>query len=184
MLAALVATTLALTTPPSVSLLDGTKLPLNSHAATVIVFISHDCPIANDSQPDLDRIHKKYKDKGTAFVGIYIDPRLKNEVVTKHKTDYRFTYSQSIDKNHTLVNYLQAKVTPEAFVLDKNGATKYRGRINNMYTDLGARRKTITEHDLDNAISSVLAGKSPSPAKTQPHGCVIPELADFDSSQK
>jgi hypothetical protein len=179
MLAALIAT---LTIAPSITLIDGKQIALTGKAATVLVFISHDCPIANDSQPDLQKIYAKYKSKDINFVGIYIDPRLNTAEVKKHKSDFKFTYQQSIDKTHALVNYLGAKITPEAFVLDKNGKTKYRGRINNMYSDLGARRKSVTSNDLDNAIDAVLAGKTPKPAKTTPYGCVIPDLADFDGS--
>lgn len=176
MLAAIIAT---LTIAPQVTLIEGEQIPLTGKTATVIVFISHDCPIANDSQPDLQKIYNKYKSKDINFVAIYIDPRLTAAQLKKHKSDFNFTFAQSIDKSHALVKHLGAKITPEAFVLDKNGKTKYRGRINNMYSDLGVRRKTITAHDLHNAIASVLAGKTPNPAKTTPYGCVIPNLADF-----
>lgn len=179
MLAALIAT---LTIPPTITLIGGQQIPLDGKKATVIVFVSHDCPIANDSQPDLQKIYTKYKNKRINFVGIYIDPRLTAITVQKHKSDFKFTYDQSIDKTHALVNHLGAKITPEAFVLDSKGKIKYRGRINNMYGDLGARRKTITSHDLDQAIATVLAGKSPNPQKTTPYGCIIPALADFDGS--
>ncbi|MFM9872927.1 MAG: redoxin domain-containing protein [Fimbriimonadaceae bacterium] len=179
MLAALIAT---FTIAPKITLVDGQQIPVSGKAATVLVFISHDCPIANDSQPDLQKIYTKYKSKNINFVGIYIDPRLTKSQVLKHKSDFKFTYSQSIDTSHALVKFLNAKVTPEAFVLDKDGKTRYQGRINNMYSDLGVRRKTITSHDLDNAIASVLAGKNLNPSKTTPYGCVIPDLADFDGS--
>ncbi len=177
MLAALVASA---TLAPSIILTNGQQVSLTVKKATVVVFLSHDCPIANDSQPDLQKIYSKYRSKDINFVGVYIDPRLTSAQVQKHKADFKFTYSQSIDKTHSLVNYLGAKITPEAFVIDSKGKTKYRGRINNMYSDLGARRKTITSHDLDKAIESVLNGKKVNPAKTTPYGCVIPELADFE----
>lgn len=171
-----------LISPPTITLVNGSTVKLTGHQALTIVFLTTDCPIANDSQPDLERITKKFNSPNTPIIGIYIDPRLSQKEVEKHKIDYKFSYLQSIDKSHSLVKHLGATTTPEAFVLDKNGQVKYRGRINNMYSDLGVRRKSITEHDLSNAIESVIKGQSPSPSRTKPYGCLIPDLADFDGN--
>jgi len=180
----MIAATLALlltSPPPSIKLVDGANYALTGRKATVIVFLTHDCPIANDSQPALKAIHTKYKDKGVSMVGIYIDPRTTLKEAKKHKTDFGFAYNQSVDAKHALVKFLGAKVTPEAFVLNTRGEVQYRGRINNAYSDLGVRRNTVTDNNLDNAVSAVLAGKKPNPSRTKSHGCLIPSLADFSN---
>lgn len=178
----MIAATLALlltSPPPSIKLVDGANYALTGRKATVVVFLTHDCPIANDSQPALKAIHAKYKEKGVSMVGIYIDPRTTLKEAKKHKTDFGFAYNQSVDTKHALVKFLGAKVTPEAFVLNSKGEVQYRGRINNAYSDVGVRRSSVTQHDLDTAVAAVLAGKKPNPAKTASHGCLIPTLADF-----
>ncbi|MBX3115193.1 MAG: redoxin domain-containing protein [Fimbriimonadaceae bacterium] len=178
----MIAATLAmvlLAPPPTIKLVDGESFALTGRKATVVVFMSHDCPIANDSQPALKNIYEKYKSKNVGFVGVYIDPKVSLETVKKHKADFGFSYSQAIDSKHTVVKLLGAKVTPEAFVLNSRGEVQYRGRINNAYSDLGVRRTKITENNLDDAVSAVLAGKKPNPSRTKSHGCLIPSLADF-----
>ncbi|MBS1710237.1 MAG: redoxin family protein [Armatimonadetes bacterium] len=178
MLAA-VLSAIAVAAPPEINLVDGRVIQLSGRPATVVVFISHDCPIANDSQPALERAYQRFKSKAVAFVGVYIDPRLKARGAAAHKKEYGFSYDQSVDTRHALVGYLKATVTPEAFVLDRSGKVCYRGRINDMYNDLGSRKAKVTTNDLEDAIAAVVAGKAPKTARTKAHGCVIPELKDF-----
>lgn len=182
MVAAFVAA-FAVFAPMEVSLVDGKRVPLSGRPATVLVFLSHDCPIANDSQPALERAYQRFKPKGVAFIGIYIDPRLSIAQAARHKEEYGFTYFQSIDVKHSLVDTFKARVTPEAFVLDKSGRVAYRGRINDMYSDLGARKAKVTSDDLEDAVAAVISGQKPKSPETKSHGCVIPSLADFGGTQ-
>lgn len=158
--------------------IDGKQFELSGAAATVVVFIASDCPIANDAQPALERVYQKYKDRDVRMAGVYIDPRLMPEDLAKHKKEYRFHYEQILDAEHALVKRLGAKITPEAFVLNVKGEVQYRGRINDAYADLGVRR-AVKSNDLDVAIAAVLDGKKPDPARTEAFGCAIPDLADF-----
>jgi hypothetical protein len=64
-------------------------------------------------------------------------------------------------------------ITPEAAVVDRTGAVRYRGRVDNKYVALGRARRTVTEHDLTNALDALTAGKPVAAATTQPVGCVI-----------
>ena len=68
---------------------------------------------------------------------------------------------------------LKAQITPEAFVLSEQGSILYRGRIDNEFPALGARRSIVTERDLDNALAALVRGKSPKTKQTSPVGCMI-----------
>jgi hypothetical protein len=66
-------------------------------------------------------------------------------------------------------------VTPEAAVY-ANGRVVYHGRIDDRYVDLGLERPAPTVHDLDDALTAVLAGRPVEHPVTQAVGCYI---ADF-----
>jgi hypothetical protein len=58
--------------------------------------------------------------------------------------------------------------TPHAFVLDRQLRVAYSGRIDD--SRLGDR---ISTHDLDDAITDVVAGRPVSVDRTEPFGCSI-----------
>jgi hypothetical protein len=58
-------------------------------------------------------------------------------------------------------------------VIDRGGAVRYRGRIDNFYVAFGRSRQVVTVHDLRDALDAVLAGKPVATPVTQPIGCFI-----------
>jgi hypothetical protein len=67
----------------------------------------------------------------------------------------------------------KARHTPEAFVLDHNLVMRYRGRIDNMFTERLKRSPKVTDHDLRNALEDVVAGKPVRTPVTKAVGCGI-----------
>lgn len=64
-------------------------------------------------------------------------------------------------------------MTPETVVIDRSGAVRYRGRIDNFYVAFGRSRQVVTVHDLRDALDAVLAGKPVAAPDTEPVGCFI-----------
>ena len=141
--------------------------------ATVDLFIATDCPIANGLAPEIERIHQAYKDKGVVFRLVYPDRDLTEEAVKEHLADYGLSAPFVIDRDHRLVKRAAATTTPEVVVFDAKGILVYRGRIDDRYTDLGARRNVATEFYLRDALEAVLSGKKPLVEKTVAIGCLI-----------
>lgn len=139
----------------------------------VLVFISTDCPIANFYQPSLRRLAGKYSDKGVAFYQIHPDPEVAPDDAKQHVRDFEITAPAAIDHGQRLTKQLQAKTTPEVFVLTPDGKTAYRGRIDDTYTTFGKRRPAPTKHDLKEALNAVLAGKKVAVPVTDSVGCRI-----------
>jgi hypothetical protein len=52
----------------------------------------------------------------------------------------------------------------------------YHGRIDNFYEDIGRARRVATTHELEDAISSALAGKNLAVEATHGVGCYISDL--------
>ena len=85
-------------------------------------------------------------------------------------------YTAVIDREHKLVRETGATVTPEAVVILADGSIPYRGRIDNMYPNLGQRRRVITEKDLRAALDAVGENRSVKVSRTQAVGCYIPNI--------
>lgn len=142
----------------------------------VVIFITTDCPIANRSAPEIERIRKDFAKKGVKMTLVHVAPDLANEEAAKHASDFSLGATVVVDRTHRLVAALGAQVTPEAFVVDREGRIRYRGRINDQFADYGARRVEPTTNDLRDAIEAVLAGRMVETPETEPIGCFIPEL--------
>lgn len=158
-------------------------LPAKDKKATVIIFITHDCPIANGYAPEINRICKEYSAREVAFLLAHVDPALSPEAARKHAADYGFAGPVAIDAKHALVALTHATVTPEAAVLTPDGKLAYRGRIDDLYVDYGKKRISPTQRELRETLDALLAGK-PAPRPAAPAiGCYIPKLKD-DKGEK
>lgn len=150
-------------------------LELVGARANVVIFITNDCPIANSYAPEIKSIISDYSPDGAAFFLVHVDADLTVEQAKKHAVDYGYDCSILRDPHHQLVSKLEAEFTPEAFVLTSGGVL-YRGRIDDLYADLGKKRRKARTRDLRDAIESVLAGKPVANPKTTAVGCYIPEF--------
>jgi hypothetical protein len=170
----------------------GLALPnLHGHAHTplhakgkqpaVLLFITHDCPVANKMLPEIRRIAKDFSNKAQ-FTLVYADPELDPKMLAKHQTDFTLAQINSVhDRKHQLVHAVGATVTPEAVVVLANGVIAYRGRINDLYEDFGKPRRVITQHDLRDALKAVLVGQPAPKPRGNCVGCFIPKLSGYKS---
>ena len=116
----------------------------------------------------------EYKERGVSCSLIYEDATIEAAAVRKHLADYRYRgIAAAIDDRATVAREVNATVTPQAVVIDANGAVRYRGRIDNRYVDFGKSRRVVTERDLKDALDAVIAGRAVARAETAPVGCFI-----------
>ena len=150
----------------------------DDHVATVWVFTTFDCPVANAYAPSINRIARRYGQKKVRFFFVHIDPEeLTVAKARKHAREYGYdTAPVLIDTNHALVRHAGATVTPEAAVFTHDGTRVYRGRIDNWYADFGKKRRRPTVHDLKDVLDKLIAGRPVVPRVTEPVGCMIFEL--------
>lgn len=142
--------------------------------AIVLVFITTDCPIANYYQPTLRRMTAEFADSGVQFFLLHSDRDTKQKDAVEHAKDFEIKAPVVLDANQKIARRVAARVTPEAFLVDRDGKIRYRGRIDDLYADYGKRRRTPQSHDLKNAIESFLAGEKIEKPKTKAVGCYIP----------
>jgi len=144
--------------------------------AAVLVFITTDCPVANRYAPELERIRADFENEGVTMTLVHVDPELTKKTALDHAAKYSLKAPVVIDQTHRLVSATGATVTPEAVVIDAAGRIRYRGRINDQFTDFGSRRKSPSTHDLRDAIRAVLERRVIEHPETTPVGCFIPKL--------
>lgn len=163
---------------PDVCNLDGEAVdPFASEfaKATVLVFVTTDCPIANRYAPRLQRMVKEFEERGAEFWLVYPNRDDGAEKIRTHIEDYGHTALVATDHGHRLVELAGATVTPEAAVFDALGELRYCGRIDNWYAEFGKSRPRPTEHDLRDAIENVLTGRPIETLRRKAIGCYIPD---------
>lgn len=144
--------------------------------ANVLLFVTVDCPIANAYSPEIGAIVADHARDEIAFWLVHVDPDVTPERARAHVREYGIACGVLLDPAHQLVRRAGVTITPEAVVVTRDGEVAYRGRIDNAYGGLGARRAEVSRRDLREAIAAVLAGRPPDPARTEAIGCLIPEL--------
>ena len=80
------------------------------------------------------------------------------------------------DRKRGLVALLGATTTPEAFVLRREGeqwVVVYRGLIDNLYADVGRRRRNATAYYVREAIDAAVAKQPVKMPVRAPIGCLI-----------
>lgn len=143
----------------------------------VLFFILSDCPLANGYAPEMARFVERYAPRGVRFFGVHVDPNLTDEAARQHAKEYGLEFPILIDRHHTLVRATGATVTPEAVVVGAKGALLYRGRIDDLYSELGKKRPRVRHHDLADALDVILSGRPVLASRTRAVGCIIADVS-------
>ncbi len=140
--------------------------------AFALFFVGVDCPMANLYVPRLLELHQAWAPKGVRFVAVYPNEAETLEAVAIHSDEKGFPFLVVKDYGQRLADKLGVQRTPEAVVLDKDHAVKYRGRIDDQY-GAAFRKEKATSNDLADALEAVLAGQALNAAAVEADGCLI-----------
>jgi len=147
--------------------LDGRKFTLTDaekgHSAVVILFISTICPYSNYYNDLMRDMAGRFEKKGVVFVGVNSGTLETAEEARNHAREHGHTFDIIKDPDGRIADLLDARRTPEAFLLDSHGTLRYHGRI----------ASKLSAPDLQTAIESLLDGKPIRPAETKAFGCAI-----------
>lgn len=145
---------------------------LRGEKATVVLFLSFDCPNSTGYTPTVLDLVQEFGDKGVKFVAVCENDLTADDLKAK-VAEFKLPFPVALDPAQAVADAFKAKATPEAFVLDHNLVLRYRGRIDNTYTARLKRNPKVTDHDLRNALTDQLAGKPIRTPITQAVGCPI-----------
>jgi hypothetical protein len=147
--------------------------PNHDRAAMVVVFLGTECPIANGYVPELNRQFTALVDADShvAYFGVISDHSVTRAAAARHAAQFKIRFPVLFDASGELADALKPTHLPEAFVIDRDGRLAYRGRIDDLYADLGKKRTEASRHNLADAIAAVLDGQPVATPRTEPVGC-------------
>ena len=160
---------------------DGKKVAFNpgDGKLAVVIFTCNQCPYAKAFEPRIIEIAKQYSAKGVRFYAINSnDPTrffsiedVDNMKERAEEKGYPFPYLK--DGDSSVARAYGARVTPHVFVVDKSGAVRYRG-----YVDDTAKTAERRVTGLTDALDALLANKAVANASTKEFGCTIKWIGD------
>jgi peroxiredoxin len=148
--------------------LDGRRFSLaeaeKTHSGVVILFLSTICPYSNYYNDLIREMAAEFAKRGVLFVGINSGRLETVDEVRAHAREHGHVFDIIKDSDSRIAELLDARRTPEVFLVDSRGTLRYHGRI----------ASKISSPDLKNALESFLAGRPIRPAETKSFGCAIP----------
>ncbi len=152
-----------------------------SEKIVVIAFLGTECPLAKLYGPRLETLADEFAADGVAFIGINSNTHDSNSEIAAYVQRHGIGFPVLKDLGNRVADTLDAKRTPEVFVLDTQRIVRYRGRIDDQY-GVGYIRDEPTRDDLREAIVELLAGKTISKPVTEAVGCHIGRVKSPDET--
>jgi thiol-disulfide isomerase/thioredoxin len=149
------------------------QLLISPAKVSVLVMISPECPLCQSYSRTLNLLYNKYKSQDVKFYGVVPGKTFEKEAVQQYIEQYRIAFPVWFDPNLIFTRNVGASKTPEVFVYNNKFELQYSGRIDNWAFEPGKKRKVITEHNLDETLQSLLAGKMIKIKRTEAIGCYI-----------
>jgi Redoxin len=152
-----------------------TALQAATDSLTVYVFLSEDCPVCQNQTLPLRELHTKFKNQGVGFVAVFSNPSSVDSTIFFFRAKYGLQFQAVFDSTQHITKRLNAQITPEVVVVNhaENDAVVYRGAVDNAYPALGKRRKVVSQHFLNDALTALLTGSKNYVKTTEHVGCYI-----------
>jgi peroxiredoxin len=135
-----------------------------THSGVVVLFLSTICPYSNYYNDLIRVLAADFGKRGIAFVGVNSGALESADEARTHAREHGHTFDIIKDPESRIADLLDARRTPEVFLLDSRGILRYHGRI----------ASKISSPDLKSAIDAFLDGRPIRPAETKAFGCAIP----------
>ncbi|MGQ9633769.1 MAG: redoxin domain-containing protein [Bryobacteraceae bacterium] len=135
---------------------------------TVLMFIATQCPVSNAYNDRMNALYRDYASRGVKFIAINSNATEPAPDVASHAAKHGFQFTVYKDHNNVVADRFGAQVTPEIFVVDRNGVIAYHGSI-----DDSQNPANIKTQGLRLALDALLAGKPVEKASTKAFGCTI-----------
>lgn len=135
---------------------------------TVVFFVSSVCPISNDYNDRMSALYRDYESKGVQFVFVNSNTNESTREIAQHSKAAEFPFPVYQDPGNRLADKLGATVTPEVFILDRDGMLRYKGQI-----DDARNPARVQVHGVKAAVEDLISGREVSRKETKAFGCTI-----------
>ena len=117
-------------------------------------------------------LEKEFSGESVEFIGVFPNPSTRPDQIAEFGEKYGLAM-ELLPDTVGWASQLDARWTPEAFVIDERDSVVYRGRLNDRYFAPGKRRPKTRNRDLRQALRDVLAGRPVQIPLTDAVGCPI-----------
>ena len=135
----------------------------------VVAFLGTECPLAKLYAGRLQTIADEYAERGVAVVAVMSNAQDSLADIAAFVRQHKITYPVLKDRRNEVADQFGAERTPQVFLLDRQRAVRYQGRVDDQYL-VGLVRDKPTHEDLRQAIDELLAGKAVSVPQTDAAG--------------
>lgn len=139
------------------------------NAVFVLIFASQECPWSRGADPHLAALATEYMPKGVVFYGIDSHKDTTPEQIKEYVTENRIPYPLLKDVGNAYADKVGAKVTPEVFIVGKDGKVAYHGAVDDRK---GPDSEGGTPY-VKQALDAVLEGKPVENSRVKAWGCTI-----------
>lgn len=163
---------------------DGSHMQLSEvlgTKATLFLTLDPECPMTLGYAPMLDSLQRTLP-TGVAMIGFYPAPYIVPDSALHFAEAHHLDFVQLMDPECILAEALQARVTPEAFLVDSSGLVLYRGAIDDSAVREG-RKRTPSKFHLADALHALAANKAIMNKEVPALGCIV-ECAHNDESKE
>ena len=140
--------------------------------AVCFAFLHPACPLAQEYAPVLDHLAAGFAEEGIRFVGVICECDDPAEVEA-YRREYGITFPIHLDTDFRLAEALDATITPEVVLVDRDRIIRYSGRIDDRYKIRGVMTPGDAEPELAHAIQDLLAGREIREPRTKAAGCPL-----------
>ena len=151
--------------------------------ATVIVFLSVNCPCSRSHEPILNFLAQKYMPLGFQFVGVHSNANESYEMASSHFKTTKLNFPMIHDPGSLIADQLGAYKTPHVFVINGNHEVLFQGGVDSHSVLEKVTQKTQsvkdyledpkTNHFLKNALESIHTNVPIKKSNVRVLGCVI-----------
>lgn len=146
---------------------------VENNPLSVFFFLAPECPLCENYALTITQLRERFPAEEVAFYGIFAGYTYSHAEIAAYLARFDLPVKALRDPDYRLTQFLQARVTPEAVLVDANGTVQYQGKIDNWIATLGKKRLQVSRHYLADAIESVRSGQPVAIPQTTAVGCLI-----------
>jgi peroxiredoxin len=135
----------------------------------VLVFWSAECPVSAEYDAYFSELPERYPDDQVVVLGIDSNLNYGQKEIIRAISERGVDFTILRDEDCAIADRFGALTTPHVYIIDPSGRLAYEGGVD----DRTFRQLEATVNYVDDALTALLAGETPSTSQTQPYGCTI-----------
>ena len=140
--------------------------------AVCFAFLHPACPLAQEYGPVLGTLANEFAAEGIRFVGVVCEGDDAG-TVEAYRQEFGIPFPVRFDRAFTLAEALDATVTPEVVLVDRERRIRYAGRIDDRYKIRGVMSPGTPDAELRAALVDLVAGREIRTPRTEAAGCPL-----------